>query len=376
MRIGFIEDTHLHGGTQIWVKEAIRAFIARGLDVTLLAPSESWMVENCRQTKARIVEYDWDEVVNQSAENQDIWTDALSDCDVAICTVHPPREGFHCSVFAGHCINKGNLRTHLVSKTGTIVPAYRREFYLPEGTIRSSVIAIADFTRQYLISNYEIPEDKVKLLYQGTDLERFQPDPDVQREARKRYPLPDNASPILGIIGSIEPRKGHLVLLEALKKLVDNGLPDAHLMVIGDGPDESLVKGRTKEMGLEKHVSFFPFTNEPNYIYERIDLTVLPSLRKEGLPNVLLESMAMEVPVVSSKLGGVPELVFDGETGYMVEPGDRDGLSSTIRKIWTNQEIYQKMKLNTRTFIKNNFNKAIQFDKFKDHFFELVNTTS
>ncbi len=374
MRVGCIEDTHLHGGTQIWVTEAIRAFIKRGLEVTLIAPSDSWMVEQNSQTEARIVDYDWDEIVTESAHYKKLWTDALSDCDVAICTVHPPREGFHCSVFAGRCIKEGKLKTHLIPKTGTIVPSYLREFYVPEETINSSVIAIADFTRQYLISNYHIPEQKVKLLYQGTDLERFQPSSNGKKEAIKRYPLPETASPILGCIGSIEPRKGHLVMFDALRSLVLGGMPDIHLMIVGDGPDESMLKRETKKMGLEKHISFFPFTKEPNYIFERVDLTVLPSRYKEGLPNVLLESMAMSIPVVSSNLGGVPELVFDGETGLMVEPGNVDELAFSINNIWSDQEMYQRMKLNTRRLIENNFNKTIQFDKYKDHLCHLVHT--
>ena len=372
MRIGFIEDTHLHGGTQIWVTEAIRAFIDRGLEVTLLAPTESWMVEQNCHTSANIVTYDWHEVVKMSTRDQEIWTTALCDCDVAICTVHPPREGFHCSVFAGRCIKKGKLKTHLIPKTGTIVPTYLREFYVPDETINSSVIAIADFTRQYLISNYEIPEEKVKLLYQGTDLDRFRPGLQARNEASRRYPLPENASPIIGIVGSIEPRKGHLVLFEALKKLAVSELPNIHLMIVGDGPDESALKVLTKEMGLEKHITFFPFTDEPKYVFERIDLTVLSSLYKEGLPNVLLESMAMKVPVVSSNLGGVPELVIDGETGFMVEPGNKDELASAIKEIWLKQELYKKMKENARDLIENKFNKMIQFDKYKDYFFTLI----
>jgi glycosyltransferase involved in cell wall biosynthesis len=372
MRIGFIEDTHLHGGTQIWVTEAIRAFIERGLEVTLLAPKDSWMVHQNRQSGAHIATYDWDSVVQEDAQNQDIWTKALRDCDVAICTVHPPRGGFHCSVFAGRCIKEGNLRTHLIPKTGTIVPEYLRGFYLPDETIHSSVIAIADFTRRYLIDTYKIPEEKVKLLYQGTDVERFQPKKNVKTEAQKRYHLPKNAAPILGSIGSMEPRKGQLVLFEALKDLVTSDFPNMHLILVGDGPDENMLKQKMNEMGLEDHISFFPFTDEPNYIFERIDMTVLPSLYKEGLPNVLLESMAMKVPVVSSNIGGVPELVIDGETGYMVEPGNQNELSSAIKKMWSDREGYQKMKLNARNLIKNNFNKVIQFDRFKDHFFHLI----
>ncbi len=140
MHIGFIEDTHLHGGTQIWVAEAVQAFIEKNQEVSLLAPEGSWMVEQCRHTGAIISTYDWDEVIQEDSHNQEIWTNALSKCDVAICTVHPPRGGFHCSVFAARCIKEGGLETHLIPKTGTIVPEYLREFYLPDETIHSSVI--------------------------------------------------------------------------------------------------------------------------------------------------------------------------------------------------------------------------------------------
>ena len=84
-------------------------------------------------------------------------------------------------------------------------------------------------------------------------------------------------------------------------------------MLVGDGPDEEKLRGMAKEMGLDRQVSFFPFTKKPQLVFERIDITVLSSLYKEGLPNVLLESMSMGVPVVSTNLGGVPEVVIDGE---------------------------------------------------------------
>lgn len=371
MRIGFIEDTHLHGGTQIWVAEAIQAFIERNQEVSLLAPEGSWVVEQCRHTGAIISEYDWDEVTHESQHHQDIWISALRDCDVAICTVHPPREGFHCAVFAARCIKEGSLETHLIPKTGTIVPEYRREFYLPDETIHSSVITITDFTRKYLIDTYSIPVEKVTLIYQGTDTERFRHSENSWQEAQRRYPLPGTASPILGSIGSFEPRKGHSVLFEALQELVNNSLPNAHLVMVGDGPDETMLKERVKTLGLEQKVSFFPFTGEPNYVFERLDITVLPSLYKEGLPNVLLESMSMGVPVVSSNIGGVSEIVIDGETGYMVEPGDKSALANMINIVWGNQDNYQEMKIKARKLIMNQFDKVTQFDRFISYFHTL-----
>ncbi len=249
MRICFIEDTPLHGGTQIWVTEATRAFIARGEDVTVLAPKESWVSEKCAEVGAQTATYDWNEVVNQSIEHIKIWTEALSECDVAVCTVHPPRNGFHCSVFAAKCIKEGNLNTYLIPKTGTIVPEYLREFYFPEETINSAIITITRFTQQYLIDTYKIPADKIKLIYQGTDVERFQSTEAGKREAMRRYPLPANASPILASVGSFEHRKGHPILFEAISKLVAGSLPNVHLMMVGDGPDEQALRDKVNEIG-------------------------------------------------------------------------------------------------------------------------------
>jgi glycosyltransferase involved in cell wall biosynthesis len=178
----------------------------------------------------------------------------------------------------------------------------------------------------------------------------------------------------LGSIGSFEHRKGHPVLFEALSELVNGPLLNAHLMMVGDGPDEGMLKEQVQALGLERSVSFFPFTNEPNYVFERIDMTVLPSLYKEGLPNVLLESMAMGVPVVSSDIGGVSEIVLDGETGYMVEPGDKAALAVAIKKVWEDQDTYQEMRIKARKLIEKQFDKATQFERFLAHFHTLKNT--
>ncbi len=368
MHICFVEDTPLHGGTQIWVTEASRHFLARGAGVTVLAPRGSWVAEQCGRVGARVVTYHWDGVVSQGKRHVKIWTDALRECDVAVCTVHPPREGFHCSVFAARCIRAGGLKTHFIAKTGTIVPAYRREFYLPDEAIRSSVIAIADFTRRYLVDTYRIPEDLVTLIYQGTDVRRFKSDDRTRAKAARRYPLSKNAAPILGYVGTLERRKGQAVLFEAVAALAAGLLPDVHLMLVGDGPDEETLREKVRTMGLEKHVSFFPFTSEPQYVFERLDVTVLPSLYKEGLPNVLLESLAMGVPVVSSNLGGVAEVVLEGETGYKVEPGDSDQLARAIHRLWANQAAYRRMSDCGRRLMEKEFDKKVQFERFLDFF--------
>jgi glycosyltransferase involved in cell wall biosynthesis len=140
------------------------------------------------------------------------------------------------------------------------------------------------------------------------------------------------------------------------------------LILVGEGPDEDMLKKKVLEMGLTNNVTFFPFTREPMYIFERIDILVLSSLFKEGLPNVLLEAMSMKTPVVSSRMAGVPEIVKDGETGYMVEPGNKDQLVEAIRKLWSDRDAYAKMSLQGRELMESKFDKEVQFKQFLDYF--------
>ena len=125
-------------------------------------------------------------------------------------------------------------------------------------------------------------------------------------------------------------------------------------------------------LGLDDNVSFFPFTRDPAQIYPVLDLLVLPSLYKEGLPNVLLESLAMGVPVVASNIAGVPEAVKDGETGGLVEAGDREQLAAAIINLWRDQNRYAAMQQNGRMLIEEQFDKQKQFERFLTYFNEIV----
>lgn len=371
MNIGFIEDTNLRGGTQIWVTEAICYFLERGETASVLAPEGSWIADECRKLGAIVTTYDYDRIITEDTTNKMIWGEALSTWDVAVCTVHPPRSSYHCAVFAGTVIREYGLNTVLLPKTGTIVPNYRREFYLPDESIRSRVIAITDFTRKYLIETYKIPADNVELIYQGTEIELFTPDPTRKAVAAKRYPVPEDSSPILACVGTFEERKGQVVLLHAVSQLAAGPLSNVHLILVGEGPDEQLLKEEVRALGLEKYVSIFPFTSEPIYVFESIDVLVLSSLNREGLPNVLLEAMSMEIPVVSSRLAGVPEIVENGATGYMVEPGDSQQLAEAINRLWSDKDRFVRMSENGRKLIVEKFDKQTQFAHFLAYFHKI-----
>ncbi len=367
MNICFIEDTPLHGGTQIWVTEAVKIYLESGCKITVLSPNDSWVLNECKKLGAKTVGYNYKGVIEKRSNDIEIWKKALINSDVAVTTVHPPRGKFHCSVFAAEVIKKCSLGTILIPKTGTIVPDYERKFYSPDPEISSHIIAITDFTRRYLINEYKIPEENVTLIYQGTDITSFNPDPELRKESEKKYALPQDSYPVVGCIGSFEERKGQSILIDSFKDVL-KVFPNAKLMFVGDGPDENMLKKRVTEAGLEENIYFFPFTREPNLVFSRLDLLVLPSLFKEGLPNVLLESLAMGIPVVASEIAGVPEIVKNEKTGLLSIPGDRADLAEKIVRLCTDKVKMDKIGRYGRNFIRSGFDKKKQFGEFLNFF--------
>ena len=374
MNIGFIEDTNLKGGTQLWVVEAIKEFISKGHNVSVIAPQNSFVALKAQESGADVFEYDWNDIPKNTEKYTRIWMQGLETMDVAICTVHPPREGFHCSVFAGDCIKKANLSTVLIPKTGTIVPSYKREFYIPNDSINLEIICIANFTRKYLIENYKIDSKKVHLIYQGVDVDRFISTKKSRQKAFEIYNLPINSNPVIAVVGSLEQRKGHEILFRALKYLFTrNSLLNIHVMVVGEGPLEFKLKQMVRDMNLEDNIDFFPFTDKPNYIFDRADFLVLPSISKEGLPNVILEAMSMGLPVIASDIAGISEIVKNDITGYTVTPSNPEELASAIEKLWSDKQKFQEIKKNATNLVRNNFDKKKQFEKFLNFFENICN---
>ncbi len=375
MNVCFIEDTPVYGGGQEWAVDTMAEFKGLKHEVNLIVPeSNSIMIEKSKLLDVNIFTYDWDLTNISTWENKCSWIKALKNSDAVICSVHPPRNTFHCTSFAAECIKESGSRAVLLPKTGTIVPSYIKEYYLPDPEINTEIIAITAFTKNYLVNNYLIPEDRIEVLYQGTNIDKFQVGEATKEESLRRYPLPNRKyGPVLGLIGSFEERKGHVVLLKAIKRLKETSMPNILAMFVGKGPDEFKLKKYVDEFKLHDSILFFPHTNEPNYVYEQLDMLVLPSLYKEGLPNVILEAMSMGIPCIASRLAGTPELIHDNVNGFLLPPGNVELLASRIESLWSDKEKLKSFSKNARELVRNNFNRKTQAYKYSTHIEKVIN---
>jgi glycosyltransferase involved in cell wall biosynthesis len=173
----------------------------------------------------------------------------------------------------------------------------------------------------------------MRVIRNGIDTARFAPPPGRDGADTKR--------PIIGTLARLDPRKGIRILLDAMQHLLPD-YPDTLLLVGGAGEDQETLVRQALALGIADRVVFVGPVQDPYDFYRRLDVFVLPSL-DEGFGLVLLEAMATGVPVIGTRVGGVPEILTHGVNGWLVEPGDPVALAAGIRTLWADPSLRRQV---------------------------------
>ena len=155
-------------------------------------------------------------------------------------------------------------------------------------------------------------------------------------EAKRRLGVPADRL-LVGAVGRLSPEKGFDVLIRAVDELRRRGL-DLELWIAGDGDHEHALARLVAELGQADRVRLLGYRNDVREILEAVDVFALSSIR-EGLPNVLLEAMALEVPVVATRIAGIPRLIADGQDGLLVAPGSEGELAHSLAKLLADPQL-------------------------------------
>ncbi|HEU4401134.1 MAG TPA: glycosyltransferase [Candidatus Polarisedimenticolia bacterium] len=192
--------------------------------------------------------------------------------------------------------------------------------------LSDAVIACSEAVRRYAIERYGLRPGLVRTLQNAIEIAASDDDPGGRERLRREL----GAGPgdlLIGAVGRLdEPKKGLSVLLAAARILVRE-VPEIRLALVGDGPARALLERRAAQEGVSHRATFTGERRDIAAVMRALDLLVLPSIW-EGFGLSLLEAMAAGLPVVASRVGGVPEVVVDGETGVLVPPGDPQALAS------------------------------------------------
>ncbi len=219
------------------------------------------------------------------------------------------------------------------------------------GKYTHSVVAVSKAVKQNLERYEHIKQ--IKVIYNGIDPDVFRvPTPEEKIEKKKRLGV-EGDSFILGNVGRMDKWKNQGILIEVLSELKDS-YPNVKLILVGGGEEEVNLKRLAEKEGVKDRVIFLGRRDDVNEILKVFDIFVFPSLT-EGLPLVLIEAMATGIPVISSPVGGIPELVSSGDSGILISPTSKNDIKNAIIHLIKDSKLRNDMGKKGRTIFEERF---------------------
>jgi glycosyltransferase involved in cell wall biosynthesis len=315
----FTESSPNVGGQELQLMQQMRAFQAQGYACTLACRPGGRVETTARQQGLNTVAVPF----RNSLHLPSI---------LRLCALFRTSRPSMVICHSGHDTNNAAIASRLVARRPFVL---RSRTYLTGKNKAFSYNHLVDatmvpsaFLKRSLLANPEIRADKIHVVYPGIDFSRIDEDCHAPIPEAVASWLAASDGPLLLHVAMLRGEKGHLLLLDALAGLISLW-PTLRYLIAGEGTERALLERRIAELGLQRHVLLAGPVVPATALYPHADLLVMPSLF-EPLGMSQIEALALRIPVLASRTGGIPETIIDGETGCLVDPGKPDAWISAI----------------------------------------------
>lgn len=251
------------------------------------------------------------------------------------------------TIIAGLAAQLVPRRPRIVRTRHLILPITSKFTY---AVLPDHVVGVSRAVREYLVGT-GLHADAVTAVPTGIDFTRFDRTATAAPLRAELGLAPDTL--IVGTMAILRKKKGHHHLLEAAAQVVRQ-VPRVHFVFSGNGPQEENLRRQAGELGLEGRVSFLGLRRDVPEVLAAFDLFVLPT-RQEALGTAFIEAQAMGVPVIGSRVGGVPETLQEGESGLLVPPEDPRALAAAIVELAQDADRRERMGACGSAFVRKHF---------------------
>ncbi len=213
------------------------------------------------------------------------------------------------------------------------------------------IIVCSESVLNFTIKQEKIGPGKFYLIYNAVDAARF----DIKKskiDLRKELGLSQDDL-VLGSVGSVIPKKNHRFLIESYAAISDK-LKNSTLIFVGEGESKKELMELTYKLGIKDKVRFFGQRNDIPELMKAMDVFILPSLQ-EGFPRTLIEAMYTGIPSIATNISGIPEILKDGENGFLIEPGDTGLLTKRILELSMDRKLREKIGAEAKKTIESGY---------------------
>lgn len=220
-------------------------------------------------------------------------------------------------------------------------------------TIPDRIICVSEAVRRVVLEREGTPADRTVVIRNGIRLPAGAPSPGELDAARAELGFgPEHR--IVGMVANLDHAvKGARYFVDAIP-LIARRIPEARFLVLGEGREKAALRARARELGVGDRVVFAGFRSDVQRFYPIMDVSVLTSL-SEGLSITILESMSFGIPVVATAVGGNPELVRDGESGFLVPPKDVASFADAVVRVLGDRALAERLGRAGRTIVERDF---------------------
>lgn len=238
----------------------------------------------------------------------------------------------------------------------------------------NGIIAISDLQKSELTNDHRIcPSDKIKVIPLGFDLEKFASDTETKRQAtRNSFGLTDEEVAI-AIIGRLAPIKDHDFFLNVIEKVLVRSSKPVRIFIVGDGSERTGIEQKVNYLNerFGNRIRMTSWIKDIATFNAGMDIICLTS-KNEGTPVSLIEAQASGTPVITTDVGGVRDVVDDGNTGYIVRVGDLDNYTEKLLNLIENEKKRSKMSQNGWPFVRDKFHYERLVKDMEQYYLELL----
>jgi glycosyltransferase involved in cell wall biosynthesis len=224
------------------------------------------------------------------------------------------------------------------------------------------VVTGGEKTKRELVERDGLSADRVAAFPIGLDVDYFRPAaPD--RDLRLEFGLPKDHL-LVGLISYLRSYKGHEYFIEAAR-IVASQRDDVTFVIVGEGPEEQSIRSKIGQLGLETRIRMLGFRQDLLNVFRSFDLFAIPSVEGDTIPQVLMQALAVGIPVVSTTVGSIPDVVIHGETGFVVPPRDAAALAERVVVLLDDAPLRARMGTQGRSLVERCYSLDHMLDRLE-----------
>ncbi len=367
MNILFFQDTLGVSGGEIWASDAAVKLRQKGHHIVMGCPTGSWME---RQATTQQLPY-FNYLPEEAFEGHLRWRlcEIIQEekIDLICCGIPGMRIEAPLLDAAIREAGRGCIMFRLGVAPGPHSLAPER-LGLHLETVRGIIVVSQDIKKRLTEAFPTLPPNRIHVHYNGVDVEKFNPETYSSKDRqiwRASLNIPETHQ-VIGTVGRLDPIKNVPMLIQATSRILTH-FPQTTFVVAGEGAEKQHLIETARQAGVLEHFRFPGFTENVPCLLHGLDILAHTSF-SEGVPNAVLEGMAMGKPVVATDVGGIPELIQNGQNGILIPSNDVEKLAWTLCDLLKNPHKQQTLGQAACLHVKTKLNRRIKLDALETLF--------